>query len=305
MIRPLPRRAHTVPTAIACRFTLATACGFAPILACGFALLTHTAAAAHLDQQSPLAQLQPVRSTLFDADMILLEIDGHKAFILKPSHPKPDGPKPWVWYAPTLLADREHDWISPGERHAWMFTRLLEGGFYVVGVDVGESWGSPAGRAVYDKFYELLVDRFAFASKACLFPVSRGGLMAYNWAADHPDRVQCIGGIYPVSNFQKYPDQQRIQQAYGMTESQLRAELAEHNPLDRLAPLAAAGVRILHLHGDQDQAVPLETHSAELVRRYQALGGQAEVITIPGKGHEVAPELWQEPRLAEFFLKQR
>ena len=281
-----------------------TACGFALAAACACALLPHPTAAAPVDQPPPLDQLQPARSTLFNADMILLEVAGHKAFILKPPHPKAAGPKPWVWYAPTLLADREQDWKSPGERHAWMFTRLLQGGLYVVGVDVGESWGSPAGRAVYDKFYQRLVARYGFAPKARLFPVSRGGLMAYNWAADHPDRVACIGGIYPVSNFQKYPAQERIQQAYGMTESQLRAELARHNPLDRLAPLAAAGVRILHVHGDQDQAVPLETNTAELVRRYRALGGQADVVVIPNKGHEIAPDLWQEPRLAAFFLKQ-
>jgi predicted esterase len=90
-----------------------------------------------------------------------------------------------------------------------------------------------------------------------------------------------------------------------MGEDQLRAQLAKHNPLDRLAGLAAAGVPILHGHGDQDTAVPLPTHSAELARRYRALGGQAQVIVIPGKGHEIAPELWQEPRLAEFFLRHR
>ena len=289
MAHPFPRRA-SASSSIA-------ACGFAVTAACGFALLPHPASAA------PLDQLQSVRSTLFDADMVLLQVAGHNAFILKPPKPKPDGPKPWVWYAPTLMADREQDWKSPGERHAWMFTRLVEGGLYVVGVDVGESWGSPAGRAVYDKFYQLLVDRYGFAPKARLFPVSRGGLMAYNWTADHPDRVACIGGIYPVSNFEKYPAQERIQQAYRMTESQLRAELVKHNPLDRLAPLAAAGVRILHVHGDHDKAVPLETNSAELKRRYRALGGQAEVIVIPNKGHEIAPELWQETRLADFLLR--
>jgi dipeptidyl aminopeptidase/acylaminoacyl peptidase len=297
MICPLPRRAPTASPILACALALT--------IACGLTLLPRPAAAAEIEKQASLDQLEVVRSTLFKADMVLLQVAGHKAFILKPPRPKPDGPKPWVWYAPTLMAESEQDWMSPGERHAWMFTRLLEGGFYVVGVDVGESWGSPAGRAVYDKFYALLITRFGLAPKARLFPVSRGGLMAYNWAADHPDRVKCIGGIYPVSNFQKYPAQARIQQAYRMTESQLRAELAKHNPLDRLAPLAAAGVRILHVHGDQDQAVPLPSHSAELKRRYRALGGQAEVIVIPGKGHEIAPELWQEPRLAEFFLKQR
>ena len=281
------------------------ACGVSLALACGLAVAMHPAMAADAEKQASLEELAAVRSTLFDADMVLLEVAGHKAFILKPPKPRADSAKPWVWYAPTLLADREEDWISPGKRHAWMFGRLLAGGVYVVGVDVGESWGSPAGRAVYDRFYDHLVTRFGFSTKACLFPVSRGGLMAYNWAADRPDRVKCIGGIYPVSNFQKYPGRERVRLAYGMTEQQLRAELPKHNPLDRLAPLAAARVPILHVHGDQDTAVPLDTHTAELARRYRCLGGQAEVIIIPGKGHEVAPELWQEPRLAEFFLRQQ
>lgn len=280
-------------------------CSLSLALACSFAMAIHSATAADAEKQAPLEELPVVRSTLFGADMVLLEVAGHKAFILKPPEPRADSAMPWVWYAPTLLADREEEWISPGKRHAWMFGRLLAGGFYVVGVDVGESWGSPAGRAAYDRFYDHLVRRFGFSKKACLFPVSRGGLMAYNWAADHPDRVKCIGGIYPVSNFQKYPGRERVRLAYGMTEEQLRAELAKHNPLDRLVGLAAAGVPILHVHGDQDTVVPLDTHTAELARRYRTLGGKAEVIIIPGKGHEVAPELWEEPRLADFFLKQR
>jgi pimeloyl-ACP methyl ester carboxylesterase len=243
------------------------------------------------------------RSVLFDAPLVLFKIDGHRAFMLKPPESKGGGPKPWVWYAPTLLADREEAWISPGERHAWVFERLLAAGFYVVGVDVGESWGSPAGRAVYDKFYERMVHRLGFAPKACLLPVSRGGLMAYNWAADHPEHVKRIGGIYPVVNFHEYPRRERVRLAYGLSEAQVRAEMAQHNPLDRIAGLAAARVPILHVQGDRDKAVPLESHSAELARRYRALGGKAEIIVVPDKGHEVAPELWQEPRLVEFFVK--
>jgi len=278
---------------------------FCHLAACGFALLISPASAADVAPPTDLDQLDVVRSTLFDADMVPLDVDGHRAFVLKPAEPKADGPKPWIWYAPALLADREADWKSPGERHAWVFRRLLEGGFYVVGVDVGESWGSPAGRAVYDRLYDLLVGRLGFAPKACLLPVSRGGLMAYHWAADHPDRVRCIGGIYPVSNFEKYPRQETVRRAYGMSEGQLRAELAKHNPLDRLAGLAAAGVPILHVHGDRDTVVPLASHSAELVRRYRALGGKADLVVIPGKGHEIAPELWRAPRLVEFFLRRK
>lgn len=273
------------------------------VVACALAAAVHSAKAADAGGQTSMDGLAVVRSTLFDAPMLLFEVNGHKAFLLEPSKPKDEGPKPWVWYAPTLLADREEAWKSPGKRHAWVFKRLLAAGLYVVGVDVGESWGSPAGRATYDEFFELVVDRFGFVSKARLFPVSRGGLMAYNWAADQPERVKSIGGIYPVVNFREYPGREYVRRAYGKSETELRAELARHNPLDRLAGLARAGVDILHVQGDQDAAVPLESHSAELARRYKALGCEAEIIVVPGKGHEIAPELWQEPRLVEFFVK--
>ena len=305
------------------RFSLRIGLTVTLAIACVGAGATCRATGAEAESQLGLEDQPVVRSAMFDADMMLWDVAGHKAIILKPPAPKPSllkpplvkppllkakpeagGPKPWVWYAPTLLADRESDWQSPGTRHAWIFTRLLAAGVYVAGVDVGESWGSPAGRAVYDQFHEQMVSRFAFSPRACLFCVSRGGLMAYNWAAQRPDRVECIGGLYPVVNLQGFAGTDRITRAYGMSEEQLRAELARHNPIDRLRPLAAAGVEILHVHGDADTAVPLESNSAELARRYKALGGHAEVVVIPGKGHEVVPEFWQEPRLVEFLLKQ-
>jgi predicted esterase len=88
-----------------------------------------------------------------------------------------------------------------------------------------------------------------------------------------------------------------------MSAEELQAQMGRHNPVARLRPLAEAQVPILHIHGDSDAIVPLELHSAELARRYKTLGGAAEVIVIPGKGHEVVSEYWQEPRLIDFFLK--
>jgi pimeloyl-ACP methyl ester carboxylesterase len=272
---------------------------------CALVVAARGARAEEAGRQVVLEEQKVVRSSLFDAEMVLLRVAGHRAFVLKPPAPKADRPQPWVWYAPTLLADREADWKSPGERHAWVFTRLLAAGVYVAGVDVGESWGSPAGRAVYDAFYDGVVRRFGFSPKARLFCVSRGGLFAYNWASERPERVQCIGGIYPLVNLRTYRGIAKVAEAYGMSEEQLRAELEKHNPIDRLATLAARRVPIFHVHGDRDEAVPLETNSAELVRRYQALGGPAELVVIPGKGHEVAPELWQEARLVEFLVRGR
>jgi dipeptidyl aminopeptidase/acylaminoacyl peptidase len=243
-------------------------------------------------------------SALFGAKMVRPKGAGHDAFVLIPPEPKTGGKKPWVWYAPTLLAEREEQWVSPGERHAWIFRELLASGIYVAGVDVGESYGSLKGRRAYDRFYAQLVDQYAFSPKPGLLAISRGGMMAYNWAADRPDRVRCIGGIYPLCNLAAYPRLERIAAAYDLSVEALRSQIDEHNPIARLRPLAVAQVPILHLHGDRDEVVPLDTHSAEFTRRYRALGGEAEVIVIPGKGHEIAKEYWQEPRLIQFFRRQ-
>ncbi len=43
------------------------------------------------------------------------------------------------------------------------------------------------------------------ATKACLLVRSRGGLMLYNWAVEHPSSVACVAGIYPVCNLDTYP----------------------------------------------------------------------------------------------------
>ena len=47
----------------------------------------------------------------------------------------------------------------------------------------------------------------------------------------------------------------------------------EFNPIDNLAPLAKAGVRIFHIHGDKDELVPMPANTTVLVEKYQALGG--------------------------------
>jgi pimeloyl-ACP methyl ester carboxylesterase len=90
--------------------------------------------------------------------------------------------------------------------------------------------------------------------------------------------------------------------AYGLSAAELEARLAQHNPIDRLAPLAKAGVPIFHVHGDSDQLVPLEKNAGELARRFRALGGQARLIVIPGKGHQVCDEFFHCQELVDFVI---
>jgi predicted esterase len=83
----------------------------------------------------------------------------------------------------------------------------------------------------------------------------------------------------------------------------LEAHLADHNPIQRLAPLAQAGVPILHIHGDADTVVPLEKNAGELARRYRALGGEVRLIVVPGKGHQVCDEFFHCQELVDFVAK--
>ena len=53
--------------------------------------------------------------------------------------------------------------------------------------------------------------------------------------------------------------------------------------LDHLAPLAKAGVPLLHVCGRLDPAFDPQTRVAE--KRYQELGGSITVIVKEGEGH--------------------
>jgi hypothetical protein len=226
----------------------------------------------------------------------ILDVDGHGAFLFLPMSPARLDPTPWVWYAPTFIGG------NPSVENGWMFERFLRAGIAVAGVEVGESYGNPAGRAIYTALFETLVHDHGLASKAALMPQSRGGLMLYNWAAEHAEQVACVAGIYTVCDINSYPGTKIACEAYSMSADELAAHLAEHNPIDRLLPLADAGVPIMHVHGDGDGAVPIERNSDELMRRYTDLGGKMDVIVIAGKGHEVAPEFFECQEMVDFVL---
>lgn len=221
-----------------------------------------------------------------------LQFNGRDAFVILP--PAAKEAIPWVWYAPTLPK-------LPAKEERWMFEQFLAKGIAIAGIDVGESYGSPAGRETYSAFHDYLVEKRHFRTKPCLLARSRGGLMLYNWAVEHPGSVGGIAGIYPVCNLVSYPGLQKACGAYGLTAEQLGAALARHNPIDRLKPLADAKVPILHLHGDNDTVVPLGANSAELAKRYKALGGPVEIEVIAGQGHNGWSGWFNSRKLVDFI----
>ena len=226
----------------------------------------------------------------------VFSVKGCTAFLILPGQVG-GGKTPWVWYAPTLPG-------LPGPEEKWMFEKFLSAGIAVAGIDVGESHGNPAGRALFTDLYRELTRKRGLSTKACLLARSRGGLMLYNWAVEHPSSVACMAGIYPVCNLNTYPGLKNACAAYGMTEEQFMSKMADHNPIDRIEPLAKAHVPIYHIHGDSDTVVPLDKNSGELAERYRRLGGVMTLNVVKGQGHNMWPGWFQCQELVDFVIAQ-
>lgn len=226
----------------------------------------------------------------------VFQVEGHTAFVIAPDRRTAGAPTPWVWYAPTLPN-------LPAQPEKWMFERFLQAGIAIAGIDARESYGSPDGCALYSALHRELTHRRGFSEKPVLLGRSRGGLMTLNWAVENPTKVAGFAGIYPVCNLASYPGLPKAAGAFHLTAARLEAELAQHNPLDRLAPLARARVPLFAIHGDVDTLVPLEANSGELEKRYRALGGTMTLIVPRGQGHTMWPGFFESEELVQFVVR--
>ena len=253
-------------------------------------MVTTMFCASEVKSQTPATpqKVLPIKGEVFS-------VDGGTAFLILPENRQPGIRTPWVWYAPTLNG-------LPGKEETWMFQKFLDKGIAIAGIDVGESYGSPDGRAMFSSLYKELVENRGMAEQACLLARSRGGLMLYSWAAENPKSVACIAGIYPVCNLTSYPGLDRACGAYKLSSEDLAANLTTHNPIDRLASLAAAKVPIFHIHGDSDVVVPLEQNSSEVANRYKALGAEMTLKVVEGQGHNMWVGWFQDQQLIDFVI---
>jgi len=252
-----------------------------------------------------------IAGTYKGGKVIEMQVRGRVAYLIEPTA-KVDSQKRWVWDFPFWMA------INDGFGkigHRYYVERLLAAGFSVAGVDIGASCGSPAGAEVCQEFYEQLVSKHGLHQRARLLAHSNGGLLAYGWAFRHPQCVDRIAGMCPATDFFTYPTLPNVVAGptrgldYGLSLEELGRRKAEFNPIDNLAPLAKAGVKILHLHDDHDVLVPTKANAIELARRYRELGGEAEIVLLKGLGAERAnsrghdgQELYESPALLTFLL---
>jgi hypothetical protein len=289
------------------------------VVICG--ILAHVLAAACEEPNSPAAKSIAERNamkvptkitgTYSGGDLAELRARDRLAYLIKPTG-KVDPQKRWLWDFPFWLA------INDGfgnVAHRYYVEKALASGFYVAGVDVGPSCGSPAAAEVCQEFYEQLVSKHGLHKRARVLAHSNGGLIAYGWAFRHPTCVDRIAGMSPATDFRTYPTLPNVVSGptkglgYGLPLDELNRRASEFNPIDNLLPLAKAGVKILHLHGDGDTLVPTTSNSTELARRYRELGGEAEIILLKdlgasranSRGHD-GPELYDSAALLKFLL---
>ena len=229
-----------------------------------------------------------------------LTIAGHAAFVIGPLHAVPGGRRPWAWYAPTLGND------YPDSSNRWLFEQLIAWGFWVCGIDIGQSYGSPTGQTVFSAFYDTLTQRYGLDRKVCLIAQSRGGLMHFNWAGapGNSEKISRIAAVFPVCNLRDFPGLPAAAYAYGIPYDSLVAHVRDYNPIDLLLPLIKARVPLFLIHGDRDQVVPLDRHSKILIDRYRTLGGDATLVVVPGQGHAATAAFFRSEAMLDFLLEE-
>jgi dipeptidyl aminopeptidase/acylaminoacyl peptidase len=241
------------------------------------------------------AEGKPVKELILPGESFL--VADRPAFVLLPPEKKRTKPQPWILYAPTLPG-------LPDNHEKWMHERFLAAGVAVAGIDIGEAYGSPKGRELFTALYRELTTRRGFAPRPCLLGRSRGGLWVTSWAADNPDKVAGLAGIYPVFDLRSYPGLAKAAPAYGLTAREMQAHLDKLNPISRVGILAKARIPVLLIHGDEDRVVPLKENSAAFVARYKAEGAKEKVklIIAKGQGHNYWEGFFRCRELIDFAV---
>jgi acetyl esterase/lipase len=237
----------------------------------------------------------PIKKLILPGESFL--VDGRLAFILWPAEETRREPQPWIMYAPTLPA-------YPDRHEQWMHEQFLAAGVAVAGIDVGEAYGSPAGRQHFSALYRELTQQRGFATKPCLLGRSRGGLWTSSWAIKNPDCVAGIAGIYPVFDLRTYPGLNRAAPAYGLTPQELEDRLSEYNPIAQIGTLAEARVPVFIIHGEDDKVVPLKENSAAVQQLFLQAGAadEVELIVAAGQGHNFWPGFFRCQQLVDFAV---
>ena len=229
-------------------------------------------------------------------DQYTFAYQDREAIVVCPKHAATGNP--WIWRPAFFGAFASVD------------EELLRRGFHVAYYDLTHLYGSPRARKSGTDFYWNMVRMYGLSPKVTLEGFSRGGLFAYNWAADHPDKVACIYVDAPVCNVFSWPGRspenaglwKGLLEEWGLTDDQMNS--FSGNPIDRLKPLADARIPVICVCGDSDKVVPFSENSAIVRQRYTAMGAPFELILKPGVDHH--PHSLSDPApVVDFIIRHQ
>ncbi|SEO05412.1 hypothetical protein SAMN05216436_13018 [bacterium A37T11] len=224
------------------------------------------------------------------------------------------------------LKDRECKVVSPkwtAEGHPWVWrarfwghepqadSALLAKGFHVAYCDASELFGNQEAINLWNNFYQLL-HHAGLAKKVALEGLSRGGVYAYNWAAQNPNKISCVYVDNPVLDLKSWPggkgngpgspsDWELVKKDYNL--SSVANELNfRGSPIDKIKQIIAGHYPMLHLLADADEVVPPEENTLPFEKAIKAAGGQITVIHKPGFKHH--PHSFPDPKpIVDFIVE--
>lgn len=184
---------------------------------------------------------------------------------------------------------------------------LLRRGHVLAYMNVQNLYGAPPAMRYFAAFYAFTRE-LQLHPRSAMIGLSRGGLFAYNWAIEQPDKVACIYADAPVCDIRSWPcrldrpdtypeDRKRCLEAYGITEE----DLPEFpSPVTRAVVLARERIPVIHVIGEEDEVVPAMENTLPLLRNFILAGGNCRYISKPGCGHH--PHGLQDPaEIADFI----
>ena len=248
----------------------------------------------HLEDAFPGNQTKWHEYPLFDFELE----DGTPCKVAAP-HRAASG-RPWIWRARFWGHEPQTD------------LALLAAGYHVAYCEVGNLFGNDQAVARWNRFYDFVTAKHKLSPRVAIEAMSRGGLIAFNWAASRPDCVACIYADAPVCDIRSWPGGiigngrghaetwANCLKAYGLTEE--AANQFDRNPIDRLQSLADHNVPLLHIVGDDDEVVPVADNTRIVEERYKKLGGSIQVIHKPGIGHH--PHSLKNPQVIVDFIRR-
>lgn len=204
---------------------------------------------------------------------------------------------PWVWRARFWGHEPQAD------------IALLEHGFHVVYCDVAELYGNAEAISRWNLFYDLL-HKNGLAKKLALEGMSRGGVYAYNWAAENGKKVACIYVDNPVLDLKSWPggrgrgpgspgDWEKVKIDFNLKDEK-DIENFKGSPVHKIKKIVKGHYPMLHLLADADEVVPPEENTLLFEKEVLKRHGNIKVVHKPGFKHH--PHSLPNPELIVNFI---